>query len=220
MHSDAINHDPAHTFMNTGTTISGRPSMGSWLLYGLGSDAEDLPGFVVMTSTGKFGQQQPIAARMWASGFLPSKFQGVPFRSQGRRGAVSQQSAGRRRRSAAGCDPSHPKRSNRIHDTAVNDPEIQTRIAQYEMAFKMQTSVPDLMDISRRAGARARDVRHEGGRRLVRRQLPAGPAAGRARCAVHPALSSRLGPSQRLEAQYQGHRRRSRPGRPGPWSAI
>ena len=85
MHTEAINHDPAHTFMNTGTTISGRPSMGSWLLYGLGSECEDLPGFVVMTSTGKYGQEQPIAARQWHSGFLPSRFQGVEFRSQGRR---------------------------------------------------------------------------------------------------------------------------------------
>ena len=106
MHSDAINHDPAHTFMNTGTTISGRPSMGSWLLYGLGSDAEDLPGFVVMTSSGKFGQQQPIAARMWNSGFLPSKFQGVPFRSQGDAVLYLSSPPGVESRSAARRDPS------------------------------------------------------------------------------------------------------------------
>src|SRR5690606_4693894 len=83
MHTDAINHDPAHTLMNTGTMIAGRPSMGSWLLYGIGSEAEALPGFVVLVSTGKYGQAQPIAARQWHSGFLPSKFQGVQFRGQG-----------------------------------------------------------------------------------------------------------------------------------------
>src|SRR5271170_5572141 len=75
--TEAINHDPAHTCMNTGTTISGRPSMGSWLLYGLGSESDNLPGFVVLTSTGASGQQQPIAQRQWHSGFLPSQFQGV-----------------------------------------------------------------------------------------------------------------------------------------------
>jgi hypothetical protein len=147
MHSDAINHDPAHTFMNTGTTISGRPSMGSWLLYGLGSDADDLPGFVVMTSSGKFGQQQPIAARMWASGFLPSKFQGVPFRSQGDAVLYLSSPPGVSAKQQSEVIAASEE-LNRIHDRSVDDPEIQTRIAQYEMAFKMQTSVPHLMDLS------------------------------------------------------------------------
>src|SRR3954463_15179454 len=83
MKTEAINHDPAHTFMNTGTTISGRPSMGSWLTYGLGAETENLPGFVVLTSTGKHGQSQPIASRQWSAGFLPSRFQGVELRSKG-----------------------------------------------------------------------------------------------------------------------------------------
>ena len=83
MVTEAINHDPAHTFMNTGTTISGRPSMGSWLNYGLGSESENLPGFVVLTSLGRFGQAQPLSARQWHSGFLPSRFQGVEFHSKG-----------------------------------------------------------------------------------------------------------------------------------------
>jgi hypothetical protein len=83
LHTDAINHDPAHTFMNTGTMIGGRPAMGSWLLYGLGAESQSLPGFVVMVSTGKFGQKQPIAARQWHSGFLPGQFQGVEFRGTG-----------------------------------------------------------------------------------------------------------------------------------------
>ena len=84
MHTEQINHDPAHTYMNTGTQISGRPSMGSWILYGLGAPTENLPGFVVLTSVGG-GQNQPIASRQWHSGFLPSKYQGVHFHSKGDR---------------------------------------------------------------------------------------------------------------------------------------
>src|SRR6056297_357737 len=83
MHTDQINHDPAHTLFNTGSSISGRPSMGSWLLYGLGQETQNLPGYVVLTSVGKGGQSQPIAARQWHSGFLPSRYQGVQFHSKG-----------------------------------------------------------------------------------------------------------------------------------------
>ncbi len=83
MWTEQINHDPAHTFMNTGSIITGRPSMGSWVLYGLGAETEDLPGFVVLVSPGNGGQMQPIAARQWSAGILPSKFQGVKFNSIG-----------------------------------------------------------------------------------------------------------------------------------------
>ena len=83
MHTDQINHDPAHTLMNTGSALAGRPSMGSWLLYGLGCECDDLPGYVVLTSVGKGGQAQPIAARQWHSGCLPSRFQGVQFQATG-----------------------------------------------------------------------------------------------------------------------------------------
>lgn len=148
LRTEAINHDPAHTFMNTGTTISGRPAMGSWLWYGLGAEADDLPGFVVLTSSGRFGQAQPISARQWHSGFLPSKFQGVHFRSKG--DAVLYLS------SPKGVDEGKQRdvveavqALNKMHDSIVDDPEVQTRIAQYEMAFKMQTSVPGLMDLSK-----------------------------------------------------------------------
>ena len=105
MTTEAINHDPAHMFMNTGSQIAGRPSMGAWVTYGLGSEAEDLPGFVVLTSLGKGGQNQPIAARQWSSGFLPSRYQGVQLRAQGRPGPLPDnparrlaRAAGRRRR--------------------------------------------------------------------------------------------------------------------------
>jgi len=145
MQTDAINHDPAHMFMNTGSQIAGRPSMGSWVTYGLGSDAADLPGFVVLTSHGKGGQNQPIAVRQWSSGFLPSRFQGVQFRGKG--DAVlylaSPQGVSRERQ---GEDIATINRLNAGHDALVGDPEIATRIAQYEMAFAMQASVPRLME--------------------------------------------------------------------------
>jgi hypothetical protein len=148
MTTEAINHDPAHTFMNTGTTISGRPSMGSWATYGLGSDCDNLPGFVVLTSQGRGGQNQPISARQWSSGFLPSRFQGVQFRGQGdpvlyltRPDGVS---ADQQRDVVDAVE-----KLNESEDTVVNDPEIATRISQYEMAFAMQSSVPELMDLSK-----------------------------------------------------------------------
>jgi hypothetical protein len=147
MRTEAINHDPAHTFMNTGATISGRPSMGSWLLYGLGSESDNLPGFVVLTSLGKGGQAQPIAARQWHSGFLPSRFQGVEFRSKG--DAVlyvgNPKGVDRERQQ----EVVHAVNDlNQLRDRQVFDSEIATRIAQYEMAFKMQASVPELIDVS------------------------------------------------------------------------
>jgi hypothetical protein len=145
--TEQINHDPAHTFMNTGTSISGRPSMGSWLWYGLGADCDNLPGFVVLTSNGRGGQNQPIATRQWSSGFIPSKYQGVHFRSQGEPvlylGSPAGVNAARQRDVIDSVDA-----LNRIHQDSVDDPEIATRISQYEMAFKMQTSVPALMNLS------------------------------------------------------------------------
>lgn len=146
MHTEQINHDPAHTFMNTGSIIPGRPSMGSWMLYGLGAVTDELPGYVVMTSSGG-GQDQPIATRQWHSGFLPSKFQGVQFNSKGdpvhyvnNPAGVSRKDQGELLETINGMNGLLGKRQN--------DPEIATRIAQYEMAFKMQTSVPGLMDVS------------------------------------------------------------------------
>src|SRR5439155_14809255 len=148
MKTEAINHDPAHTFMNTGTTISGRPAMGSWLWYGLGADSENLPGFVVLISTGKAGQQQPISARQWHSGFLPSRFQGVEFRSKGDPVLYVKNPKGvndEQQRDVVDA----VQQLNKLQQNVVDDPEIATRIAQYEMAFRMQTSVPGLMDLSR-----------------------------------------------------------------------
>lgn len=147
MVTEQINHDPAHTFMNTGTQISGRPSMGSWLLYGLGAETENLPGYVVLTSVGG-GQNQPIAARQWHSGFLPSRFQGVPFHAKGDPVLYVTNPKGVTREDQQSVVNS-VNALNGIHNDQVDDPEISARIAQYELAFKMQASVPGLMDVSK-----------------------------------------------------------------------
>lgn len=151
MQTEQINHDTAHAFMNTGSIIKGRPSMGSWLLYGLGSETEELPGFVVLTSAGRTGQQ-PVSARQWSSGLLPSKFQGIQFQSKG--DAVHYLG------SPDGVCQSTQRQIvdevNRLNGILAEervDPEISTRIAQYEMAFKMQSSVPDLTDMSKETQA-------------------------------------------------------------------
>ena len=146
MTTDAINHDPAHMFMNTGSQIAGRPSMGSWVTYGLGAESSDLPGFVVLTSLGRGGQNQPIAGRQWSSGFLPSRYQGVQLRSKGDP-VLYLTSPGGISRDQQDADIAAINRINAHHAELVDDPEIATRIAQYEMAFQMQASVPDLMDV-------------------------------------------------------------------------
>ena len=132
--------------MNAGSIIKGRPSMGSWLLYGLGSETEDLPGYVVLMSSGG-GQGQPVSSKQWSSGFLPSQFQGVQFQSKGE--AVHYVG------NPDGVCQSEQRqlieevqRLNQIQAEETLDPEVQTRVAQYELAFKMQTSVPELTDMS------------------------------------------------------------------------
>ncbi len=145
LHTEAINHDPAVTFFQTGSQIAGRPSIGAWLSYGLGSESSDLPGFVVMITQGTGGQ--PIYDRLWGSGFLPTRYQGVKFRSVGDPVLYLSDPKGfsrsqrREYLDALGA-------LNRMHLDEFGDPEIATRIAQYEMAFKMQRSVPDLTDLS------------------------------------------------------------------------
>ena len=145
MFTEAINHDPAITFFQTGSQLAGRPSIGSWLSYGLGTDNANLPSFIVLVSAGQ--GDQPLYARLWGSGFLDSKYQGVQFRpgkdpvlylsnpdgicQSGRRAMLDQMNE-----------------LNRIQFEKELDPEIESRIAQYEMAFRMQTSVPDITDLS------------------------------------------------------------------------
>jgi hypothetical protein len=148
LNTDAINHDPAVTFIQTGAQIAGRPSIGAWLSYGIGTETEDLPAFVVMISPGSGTGGQPLYDRLWGSGFLPSRYQGVKFRSVG--DPVLYLS------NPAGFDAGDRRvfldslaKLNRIRLDEFGDPEISTRIAQYEMAFRMQTSVPELTDLSK-----------------------------------------------------------------------
>ena len=149
LNTEAINHDPAITFIQTGHQQPGRPSLGAWLSYGIGSENRELPAFVVMISQGSGNKtDQPLFSRLWGSGFLPSEHQGVRFRT-GKDPVLYLSNppgidAQTRRRVVDGISD-----LNQMAAEAFGDPEINTRIAQYEMAYKMQTSVPDLTDLSK-----------------------------------------------------------------------
>ena len=148
VYTDAINHDPAITFIQTGFQQPGRPSMGSWLSYGLGSENQNLPAFVVLISQAHALQQdQPLFSRLWASGFLPSSYQGVRFRAGSAPVLFLEDPPGINRRTRREMIDAVAK-LNRMKHESYGDPEIETRIAQYEMAYRMQTSVPELMDLS------------------------------------------------------------------------
>ncbi len=195
MVTEQINHDPAHTFMNTGTAISGRPSMGSWINYGLGSESEDLPGFVVLTSVGG-RNPQPIASRQWSAGFLPSRFQGVEFNSSGDPvhyvnnppGVTAPQQ--RRLVDTVNQLNRHRQRDGRQSGNRNPHRRLRNGLPHADLGAGTDGHV-------RRAAAHSGHVRRDAGRRIVRLQLSARPAAGRARRAVHPSLSPRLGPSRR-----------------------
>jgi hypothetical protein len=148
MYTEAINHDPAVTFFQTGAQLAGRPSIGSWLSYGLGSDSRDLPTFVVMVSEGFNKADQPLYDRLWGSGFLPSKHQGVKLRSVGDPVLYLSNPEGlggaTRRRMLDDL-----AKLNQLKLEEMGDPEIATRIAQYELAYRMQSSVPELTDVSK-----------------------------------------------------------------------
>ncbi len=146
MKTEAINHDPAITFIQTGSQLAGRPSMGAWVAYGLGSMNQDLPAFVVMLSRGE--TDQPLYDRLWGSGFLPTRYQGVKLRG-GKEPVLYLDNP-------AGCSPAMRREMlddlgelNRLRHNQTGDPEILTRVAQYELAFRMQSSVPELTDLSR-----------------------------------------------------------------------
>jgi Protein of unknown function (DUF1501) len=146
IHSEAINHDPAITFFQTGNQLPGRPSIGSWVSYGLGSDNKNLPTFIVLVSKNA-SKDQPLYARLWGNGFLPSEHQGVQFRSgkdpvlfldnpQGYDGVDRKEML------------DYLSKLNTMQNEPYGDPEVQARITQYEMAFRMQTSVPEVMNTS------------------------------------------------------------------------
>src|SRR6185437_1384285 len=149
MHTEAINHDPAITFFQTGAQLAGRPSMGAWVSYGLGSDNRDLPASVALVSQGSGNPaDQPLYDRLWGSGFLPTRYQGVKLRSGGESvlylsNPPGLDNAGRRRML------DDLAKLNQLRLDEQGDPEIATRIAQYELAYRMQTSVPELTDLAR-----------------------------------------------------------------------
>jgi hypothetical protein len=166
MHTEAVNHAPGITFFLTGSEMAGRPSMGAWLTYGLGTDTQELPSFVVMTSRDKEASCGQIFYDFyWGSGFLPSKFQGVKFRGSGDPVLYLSNPDGMSREVRRGI-LDDLARLNEMKLREFGDPEIATRIAQYEMAYKMQTSVPELTDFSKEPqstlDAYGPDVRRQG----------------------------------------------------------
>ena len=151
LHTEQINHDPAHAFMNAGSIITGRPSFGSWLLYGLGAEADNLPGYVVLMSNGP-GNDQPVSARQWSAGFLPSKFQGIQFQSKGAPVHYVGNPDGVCQSLQRQLIDELAELNGHCAERTL-DPEIQTRVAQYEMAFRMQASVPELADLRQESRA-------------------------------------------------------------------
>ena len=147
IHSEAINHDPAITFLQTGFQLSGRPSIGSWVSYGLGAMNRDLPTYIVMTSRGGSGDAQPLYSRLWSSGFLPTQHSGVKFRNTGDPVYYLSNPPGVDRETRRDMLDDLAALNRQRYDV-LGDPEIQSRIAQYEMAFRMQSSVPELTDVS------------------------------------------------------------------------
>ena len=147
MHTEAINHDPAITFFQTGSQQPGRPCMGSWLSYGLGSDNENLPAFIVLLSQAKVGNMQPLYSRLWGNGFLPSVHQGAQFRS-GKDPVLYLSNPPGIKAKDRRAFLDKVQQLNQIKLEDFGNPKLATRIAQYEMAYRMQTSVPEAMDLS------------------------------------------------------------------------
>ncbi len=197
MKTTQFNHAPAQIFMNTGSQVIGRPSMGSWLSYGLGSDNKDLPAFVVLIS----GQNNPDGGKScWGSGFLPTLHQGVEFRAKGEPVLFS--------RNPEGVTDTARRESldlirdlNTVEGSRIGDPETTTRIAAYEMAYRMQSSVPELTDISAESPKTHELYGTEPGQVSFAQQLPARPPARGARRPVRAALSPRVGHARRRHRQ-------------------
>jgi len=145
MYTEAINHDPVVTFLQTGSQLPGRPSIGAWLSYGLGTDNKNLPEFVVLLTKDKYGQ--PLYSRLWGNGFLPSQHQGVQFRS-GKDPVLYLDNPPGVTQENRKIQLQHLGELNKIQHQDIGDPEILSRMKQYEMAFRMQTSVPEVMDVS------------------------------------------------------------------------
>ena len=196
MNTEAINHDPAVSFFQTGNQQPGRPSMGSWLSYGLGSENKNLPAFCVLLSRGK-GDIQPLASRNWGNGFLDSIHQGVHLQS-GHDPVLYLKNPPGTDKESRGKMLEHIASLNRIQEEEFGDPEITARIAQYEMAYRMQTSVPDVMDFSDEPESSFKlygaDSLQPG---TFAANCLAGPTPVGARCSLYSTLSYGLGCSFR-----------------------
>ena len=211
MTTDAINHDPAHMFMNTGSQIAGRPSMGAWVTYGLGQRSRRFAG-LRRADLARQRRAEPTDRRAAVEQRISAE--PVSRRATARARAIRfciSQSAPASRASSRDDVRRSSGELNQHRRRLVDDPEIATRIAQYEMAFQMQASVPELMDIRRRAANDARALRLPARRRFLRRQLPARPPTGGARRALHPALPQGLGSSLRREGRIVAQGPRNRP---------
>ena len=210
MYTDQFNHAPAELFLYTGSSRNGGAAMGSWITYGLGSENQDLPGFVVLIS----GGTDPTGGKaLWSTGFLPSVYQGVQCRTVGDpilyvSDPKGMDRADRRRTLDA------LRQLNDYELAEFGDPETLTRISQYELAFRMQMAVPDVMDIRQEPAAILEEYGGEAGCVVVRQQLPAGPPPGRARRALRPALRLGLGlPRHRHRRRHRQAPAREVPGR-------
>ena len=212
VHTQAINHDPACTFVMTGSEVPGKPSLGSWLSYGLGSESNDLPAFVVFTPTfPKASQAQALFTRMWSSGFLPSSFDGVALRGAGDPVLYIKNPPGVTGKDRRLMLDTLNQLNQQTFDR-FGDPETQSRISQYEMAFRMQSSVPELTDLRGESKETLEmygpNVNTDGHLRVQRHP---GPTTGRTRRALCPDTAPRMGPTQQPAKIDQGSMRRRRP---------
>ena len=219
MHTEAINHEPAITYMQTGNQVTGRPCLGAWASYGLGSLNQNLPTFVVLVAKPTNTEQvQAISARLWSSGYLSGEHAGVSFRTAGDPILYINNPPGVspevRRKTLDGL-----KALNEMNYQAVGDPETHTRIQQYEMAFRMQASVPELTDLAKEPEIDLQALRRRGEEAgHVRQHGAAGPAHGRARRALRADLPQQLGHARQRRRPAARPVPRRRPGvlRPDP----
>ncbi len=209
MFTEAINHDPAITFFQTGSQIAGRPSLGSWYSYGLGNVSLDLPTFVVLVTSGQ--GDQPLYSRLWGSGFLDARYQGVRFRS-GKDPVLYLSNPDGICQSGRRAMLNSLAELNREQLASELDPEIESRIAQFELAYRMQTSVPDVTDLSDEPESTFELYGEDAQTGDVCIELLVGTAIGRARRPHDSTLSSRLGSTRRFAGRDSRPMSRNRPG--------
>ena len=213
MHTEAINHEPAITFMQTGNQVTGRPCLGAWASYGLGSLNDNLPTFVVMVAKPTNTEQvQAISARLWSSGYLPGEHAGVSFRASGDPILYINNPPGVampvRRQTLDGL-----RELNELNYERLGDPETHTRIQQYELAYRMQSSVPELTDLSQESDCHLRAVRRRGQEaRHVCQHGAAGTTDGRTRRALRAGLPQQLGHARQRRRPTARPVPRRRPG--------